>query len=181
MTIGDPTHWFFEYGSQYYVAGRYPAFAGLTPIVGNILHHAVEMFLKGGLAKTMALDEMKRKLGHDLPKIWAAFKAQAGDKSLLAFDKVIDTLNNFEDIRYPDQIMSDGAALQIDITKAGAAMTSGSGSGASLPQYSLCLEEIDELVKTIFNAASRTPAVYLRFIKSEARDYVNRENNAFTK
>ncbi len=177
MAISDSTHWFFQYGSQYYVAGRYAAFAGLTPIVGNILHHAVEMFLKGVLAKTMSLKELKDKLGHDLPKIWAVFKVKVNDKSLSAFDKVIDTLNAFEDIRYPNKILTDGAVLQIDITKVGAAMTSGSGSGASMPQYSLCLEEIDELVKAIFNAAGRAPPAYLRFVKSEARDFVNRENN----
>ena len=42
---------FFATAGQYYVVGRFAAFAGLIPITGNLLHHAVEMFLKGGLSK----------------------------------------------------------------------------------------------------------------------------------
>jgi hypothetical protein len=39
---------FFKTGCQYYLAGRYAAFAGLNPVTGNLLRHAVENFLKGG-------------------------------------------------------------------------------------------------------------------------------------
>lgn len=38
-----------EYAAQYYVAGRLTARAELIPIYGNLLHHAVEMFLKAAL------------------------------------------------------------------------------------------------------------------------------------
>ena len=34
-----------------YAVGRYAVFAGLNPTAGNLLHHAVEMCLKGALAK----------------------------------------------------------------------------------------------------------------------------------
>ena len=49
---------FFSSATQYYVSGRYAVFAGLTPVVGNLLHHAVEMYLKGALSKTMTLDQL---------------------------------------------------------------------------------------------------------------------------
>ena len=47
------TEWeeFFRTAGQYYVAGRYAAFAGFIPVTGNLLHHAIELFLKGGLSK----------------------------------------------------------------------------------------------------------------------------------
>jgi hypothetical protein len=50
---------FFSTGTQYYVSGRYAVTAGLSPVAGNLLHHAVEMSLKGGLARSMELKELK--------------------------------------------------------------------------------------------------------------------------
>jgi len=72
---------FFSNGRQYYIAGRYAVFAALIPVAGNLMHHAIEHFLKGGLAKTKSLEDLK-KLGHKLPKVWDAFKAQANDPTL---------------------------------------------------------------------------------------------------
>ena len=40
---------FFDSAMQYYVAGRGAFFAKLTPVAANLLHHAVEMFLKGAI------------------------------------------------------------------------------------------------------------------------------------
>jgi hypothetical protein len=48
---------FFSPATQYYVSARYDVFAGLNPVAGNLLHHAVEMCLKGALSKTMTLDQ----------------------------------------------------------------------------------------------------------------------------
>ncbi len=53
--------------------------------------------------------------------------------------------------------MVQGMQCTFNITKAGAAMTT--GATATFPlvlQYDLVLEEIDELVAAIFAAASRT-------------------------
>ena len=71
-------HLFISAGMHYYVAGRYAVFAGLNPTAANLLHHAVEMALKGALAKKgMDLKALKR-LNHDLPEIWREFTAQYG-------------------------------------------------------------------------------------------------------
>jgi hypothetical protein len=88
MTDDDAIGEFFTYGSQYYVAGRYGVFAALMPVAANLDHHAIEMFLKGALSKSMTLKEMKNKLGHDLDKTWQAFKTQTADESLERFDRV---------------------------------------------------------------------------------------------
>jgi hypothetical protein len=34
---------FFSTACDYYIAGRFAAFAGLNPVVGNLLYHAIEM------------------------------------------------------------------------------------------------------------------------------------------
>jgi hypothetical protein len=169
---------FFKYGSQYYVAGRYGMFAGLMPVAGNVHHHAIEMLLKGTLSSTMDLDELKTKLRHRLPRIWREFKKQATDPTLTKFDKVIRELNKFEDIRYPDNLLRRGASLLFDITKAGASQSF--VSGVSVPQYRLCLEDIDELVEMIFRIANRNPAAFLGFMKDEARQVLRQDNQYFT-
>jgi hypothetical protein len=72
---------FFKTGSQYYIAGRFAAFAWLHPVAGNLFHHAIEMYLKGALSKTKSLSDL-RKLSHDLLSGWAAFKVHANDRAL---------------------------------------------------------------------------------------------------
>ena len=61
----DPIDEFFKTDSQYYIGGRFAAFAWFHPVVGNLFHHAIEMYLKGALSKTRSLSELKR-LYHDL-------------------------------------------------------------------------------------------------------------------
>jgi len=178
MSDEDVIHEFFRYGCQYYVAGRYGVFASLLPVAANLHHHAIEMLLKGALSKSMTLKEMKDKLGHKLEWCWEAFKAQADDASLNRFDRVIQELNKFEDIRYPDKLLELGASMLFDVTKAGAAMAS--VGGVSQPQYRLCLEEIDELVAEIFKIGNRNIDVYLgTMMRKHGLDYLHRDNTAF--
>jgi hypothetical protein len=47
-----PEHFFFSSAAQYYVAGRFGVFAALNPVAANLMHHAIEMYLKGALLKT---------------------------------------------------------------------------------------------------------------------------------
>jgi hypothetical protein len=59
---------FYTMGLQYYLAGRFGALHWLTPVAGNLLHHAVEMLLKGKLAHHHSQADLKdrKKFGHDL-------------------------------------------------------------------------------------------------------------------
>jgi hypothetical protein len=179
-----PIEEFFENGCQYYIAGRYAAFAGLNPVAGNVLHHAIEQFLKGALS-TKSLKDLKG-MNHRLPDIWKAFKDQANDSTLARFDDVISELHKFEDIRYPSDD-SVGMLCTFDITKAGReavkairnALSLPATPASSVPPYSLCLEEIDELVGAVFVAASRSPKAYFPpSLKLEAKEYLAKENAA---
>jgi hypothetical protein len=163
------TEWegFFKAAGQYYVAGRYSAFAGFIPVTGNLFHHAIEMFLKGGLSKTgMSLADLK-KLNHDLPDIWATFKDVCNGPNLNRFDPVITSLHRFEEIRYPDLIVQKGLTASIDIL---------SQAGVNQPKatYELCVQDIDELVAQIFTTASANPWAFLsgRFYKQEAKQFL---------
>lgn len=166
---------FFTYGGQYYVTGRYAAFAGLTPVVGNILHHAIEMFLKGALCKSKTIDEMRIKLRHDLVKIWKAFKAQENDTALAVFDEAIAQLHRFEVIRYPPQ----GMVLRMYILKTDAEYSFVTANDIPLPpDYRLCLEEVDELVALLLARTDQNPRHYFQAMmpREDARTYLLRRN-----
>ena len=161
-------HLFISAGMHYYVAGRYAVFAGLNPTAANLLHHAVEMALKGALAKKgMDLKALKG-LSHDLPRIWREFTAQYGiDGS--TFDGVIAELQKFETVRYPDEIIKQG-------------LTSSIGRGKPSPPsghmtHALWLGEIDELVDKVFTVGSISHKAFVSCVPMpEARDYLIKEN-----
>jgi hypothetical protein len=48
----------FLLGSQYYIAGRFLTLAQTIPVAGNLLHHAIEMCLKGALTQSHTLEKL---------------------------------------------------------------------------------------------------------------------------
>src|SRR5438552_4056921 len=78
----------FERGLEYYISGRYAIFSGLTYVSGNLLHHAIEMLLKGNLLSYFSLDELRSQFRHDIKKLWREFKTHSS-VSLAKFDNVI--------------------------------------------------------------------------------------------
>jgi hypothetical protein len=164
---------FFKTGSQYYIAARFAAFAWFHPVVGNLFHHAIEMYLKGALSKTRNLSDLK-KLYHHLPRIWSAFKVQANDPALDRFDAIIAGLHKYEEIRYPDLVITKGMQSTIHIVRSSLA-----GTGAtSLPHYQVCVQDVDELADAIFAAASRNPKAYFLSFNNTAREFLTKENTA---
>lgn len=170
---------FFKHVVQYYVAGRYAVFAALMPVAANLIHHAIEMLLKGALSKTMSAEKLRDKLRHRLWRIWKESKRLANDPALANYDRVIKELDKFESIRYPDELLKKGATISFEITKVGASQFK--TIGVSEPQYKLCLEEIDEIVATVFRVASRNPKAFLHsLMREDARQYLFRDNRSFT-
>ena len=165
---------FFSTAMQYYVSGRYAVLAGLIPVAGNLLHHAIEMYLKGALCKTMTPGELKN-LWHNLPKIWAAFKTQIEDSGLDSFDTLITSLDDFEELRYPDSVLEKGMAAMLGVYR-GPPITQVATAGEPVPTYELYLEEIDPLVDKIFHVASVNPAFFLARLNPKAREYLKEAN-----
>jgi hypothetical protein len=147
-------HLFISAGMHYYVAGRYAVFAGLNPTAANLLHHAIEKALKG--------------LSHDLPRIWREFTAQYGIDSSI-FDGVIDELQKFETIRYPDEIVKQGLTSLIGRGKP--------STPSGHVTHALWLGEIDELMDKVFTVGSISHKAYVHCLhKSEAKEYLIKEN-----
>lgn len=163
---------YFSAATHYYVSGRYAVLAGLVPVAGNLLHHGIEMYLKGALCKTMTPRELKN-LSHNLPKIWAAFKTQIADSGLVSFDTLISSLHDFEELRYPDSILSKGMAATFGVKRDSNTVAT---SVVPLPTYELYLEEIDALVDKIFDVAAVDPAPFVVSLNTRARQYLKEGN-----
>lgn len=167
MSIGA-LELFFGSATQYYVTGRFAVLSGQSPVAGNLLHHAVEMYLKGGLSKTHPLPQVKR-MAHDLPNIWAAFKAQFGSSTLDAFDDVIAALHQFEELRYPNAILAMGAVVRMGIERMTTVVPS---IARTEPEYELFVADVDALVRAIFTIVSVSPAFFFDALPINAKEYL---------
>lgn len=133
--------------------------ARLTPTYGNLLHHAVEMYLKGALAGSVSSIQMKKKYGHNLKRLWNQFKAQYADLSLVRFDAPIRALHKFEDIRYPDKFAAQGGIVSIAWKPSHAVINS--GSRRQPPKYEVFISEVDRLVIEILKRSSINPKFFV--------------------
>lgn len=124
--------------------------ANLLPTSGNLYHHALEMLLKSGLLREYSHGDIKKKFGHNLPKIWTAFKVQFGTAQLDRFDTTISALHKFEDIRYPDRILNEGARMVVEWRSS----TSENSRPSVPPVYRLVVNELDCLIADIFDICS---------------------------
>jgi len=126
-----------------------------------LFHHAIEMQIKARLSQTHTLEELSRKpFGHRLFSLWDAFKAEFSDEELDEFDSVISLLDEFEELRYPDSILKNGASVMLQITAPVTAHLSNLGSIA-VPEYTLVLNDIDRLFARILQVSSRNPLFFI--------------------
>ena len=151
-------------------------FAGLNPTAGNLLHHAVEMCLKGALAKKGKSPDELKKLRHGLPRIWKEFQTQYPE-DLGSFDRIIRGLHHFEEIRNQDQIAAQGVSPEIGRAKR-PPPSEPSSLPTKVPSDRLYLGEIDELISKVLAVASINPADYTSTLLPEARKYLVEENDA---
>ena len=149
--LDDPAHFeFFRLGTHYYIAGRFAALSGLFLVAGNLMHHAIEMFLKGALVRLVGLDAL-RDISHDLRKLWARFKERIPSTEATFFDVPIADLHRFERIRYPDNMIREVSQISFSVFRSQRVESSGT---APLSSYTLVLEDVDALVN--FSSIKRT-------------------------
>jgi hypothetical protein len=164
-------HLFADLATQYYVAGRQGARAALIPVHGNLLHHAIEMYLKAALLGTLTLEQMKRTpYSHDLTALWKEFKKKVGDPALAGFDGTVKALHAFEVIRYPEKIAEMGMVATVAW---GPSPTVASVGGP--PTYEVVISEVDALVLQVLRRASINPKPLLG-IHTVRRDAILHRN-----
>jgi len=142
----------FEYGLQYLVAGRFSVASGFSQTSANLLHHAIELLLKGCLVEHVGLKNLPRgRDGHNLNALWSKFREHFSDESLERFTPVINDLDKFEHIRYPENLVAGGGLF-------GVGFPSGARhkqlTGEKSPEYQISVEDVDELVQTLFKLSN---------------------------
>ena len=177
MSSVAPEERYFTLATQYYVCARAAAFAKVLPVCGNQFHHCIEMYLKGYLSGTLSSDDLKD-LKHNLRRIWQRFKSLLNDPKLDKYDVRIKQLDKFEEIRYPDRIVRKGMFASVSI-KRPSQPASMSGRSAQPRGYHLVVEELDELVKVIFDKCSLNPDFFFSKLGPEARSIIGRDNTSF--
>jgi len=167
---------FCDLATQYYMAARLAARAGLISVHGNLFHHAVEMYLKAALVGTLPVAQMKQKLySHDLTALWDRFKAKEADPALTRLDPTIQELHPFESIRYPNKIVDEGMIATV-VWQAHHATTA-SGSAKMPPKYEFIIEDIDNLVIEVLQRIPYNPkALIMRVHDASAREALTYQN-----
>src|SRR5579872_4064541 len=97
----------FDYGLQYLGAGRFAIAAFFAPVGASLLHHAVEMVLKGTLARSDPASVIRRywkTYGHRLGDLWRAVHERHSSAGLDRFENAIAALDKFEEIRFPEDL-----------------------------------------------------------------------------
>jgi len=165
---------YFRMGLHYHIAARYSAAAlWLSPVAGNLAHHAIEFFLKGALIGQLD-EQARRKFHHDLSKLWRRYKKDRNNPGLAKFDQTIRDINKFERIRYPEEIFRLGMRAEIGFASGTPPMP-----GQKVPsgaRYVLALNEVDELVKLIFQIESLNPKFFIDGLNEHAKRYLDHLN-----
>jgi len=145
------------------------------PVCGNLYHHAVEIFLKAGLSRKYPMRDLanRNKFGHCLPKIWKAFKADFASLALRQFDTVITTLQKWDEIRYPDKVLQEGAQMVVVWVE-----DTSHTAPSSPPRYEVNGATIDNFVITIFGVLQKLPGRYKYRVNSNPplRELLTRYN-----
>jgi len=143
-------HWLAaEFGIQYYLAARSAVAAAFNPVCGSIAHHAIEMLLKSCLAKDDSGDqiaEYRKTYGHKLGALWKVFRSRNQHLNLdPEFDLIIEELNKWDEIRYPDQLVLEGGHLDIGFVEP-------PSSGGQHPRFKLYLPALERLASVLIKA-----------------------------
>jgi hypothetical protein len=144
------------------------------PVSGNLFHHAIELYLKGDLCRDFPRSRL-RSYGHNLKRLWVAYKARHPVPDLSKYDLHIRQLHKFERIRYPDSITDEG--LEATISFAGPPPTS--TGGPTLPTYHLVVHDLDRLIRVIFTTTSLNPEFFFGKLSAQGRAILQRDNPAF--
>lgn len=172
---------FYKTALEYYVSGRAALHCLCSLVAGNLIHHAVEMLMKGKLSKTIPLEDLKKQFGHKLPKSWKAFKNLFPAENLTEFDAMIAELGRFEEIRYSDKILDDGVFIGLGFGR-GKPSTIDRGKPIERPEpeYQVGLGDVDAFFARLFSLCDLNPKAYFSFLSPQGRQALvegNAESN----
>jgi hypothetical protein len=172
---GMAWHYLVESSLQYYAAGRFCAMTRLASAAPQLLHLAVELVLKASLARDHSLDELRMKYGHNIGRLWQDVTSVNSTLRTPGRDQTIVNLGRFEELRYPDSLISQGASISFDFRT----RTDSGPPHSDLPSgphYEFNLEDIDELWAALFVNSRANAVAFLQRLSQEARAAIDRDN-----
>jgi hypothetical protein len=161
--------------------GRAAAMHHQMPILGNLLHHAVEFALKAALTYQVDIHAMKTRLSHHLPKIWDKFLALNPQLDGTEHAGSIERLHGFEELRYPDSMVEKGGTIQFAMFRHEVGWMPGGNWCSRGPRYLLVLEGVDALMAFIFKAARLEQAGNVEINSPEVREFLTKHNRHWPK
>jgi len=106
----------------------------------------------------------KEGYGHNIILLWDAFKKRQRASVPVEFDAKVGALHDFEEIRYPEKLIRNGAVIRINPFVGDSVRANGEEAERS---YNLTLPPIDSLVGLLFMASKANPVVFLQEIRDE--------------
>lgn len=178
MDKDSARHYYVTTAIQYHIAARFAAFAGFSYVCGVLFHHAVEMYLKGQLCLTHDENQL-RKFSHNLLKSWKAYKEAVSWTGPGAFEDSIRTLNDHEELRYPDRIAPAGAVV-IDFSrpKSSEVLPESKSKLNRGKYFTLYVDDLDALASAILQASKLNPPYFTAALNSDASEFLRRENKS---
>jgi hypothetical protein len=101
-------------------------------------------------------------VSEDLPRIWQQYKQLRENPALDKFDRTINDLHRFENARNPDRLSRYAMILEVGFVR---------NPSPTLPtelRYQMALEELDELVKLIFETSGINAAYFVDSVVPDA-------------
>jgi hypothetical protein len=129
------------------------------------------MALKGTLVIRVPRKQL-RAVGHSLRALWSEFKSHIGGDN--AVDGAIAALDRFERLRYPDKMLREGMTGTFTVFRGQQVIVS--GPGELPPRYDLVLEDVDSLMKMLFEKGRANPQFYIQRLRPDAITYLSRDN-----
>jgi hypothetical protein len=162
---------FARLATQYYVSGRFAALSHCVPVAGNLLHHALEMFLKCVLVKTLSLKELKG-IGHNLSTLWGRFAQAYPDPALSSLDASVAELERFERLRYPDTVVLEGMQVSFVLFREQFAPL----PAGPQPPYHLVLEDVDHIAQAAAKASGLYRVAFVAGLSPQAIQFLELHN-----
>ena len=159
----DRGHEYVDIGFQYYILGRKSALFRFMPVTANIFHHSFEMLLKGKLLSSHKPENLYNTYKHDLPSMWNDFVSLTGAKNASSFNKTVNLLHRWEDIRYPNFPGNKAIGMSLGIRKAPKMRSVGPLAKKQIV-FDIILEDMDELFKFTFLNWPLNPDYFKNFL-----------------
>ncbi len=153
-------YYYLALSIQYFCLARFGSRFPFNPVSGNLYHHSFELLLKAYLHPAISAQDLQYKYGHNLQKLWETFKDRTSENELDTYDLYIKNLDAWERVRYL-KLASGKHASSIVIHEGHAPKeyleSIATIKNSELMDFSLYLDDMDELFQVIFFATKQDP------------------------